>query len=150
MKIGFFETIPILQAKLEKELSASPFRESVFLEKAKGGSSYHILLCDKNYLPENLPFQSEIFLVPGSLSLPHFPQKGQVLSGGMNREDAVSFSSIGESEAMIYLGQEILIQKKSIMPFEQKVPFDRNFSLYKNLATGFVLSLLTQVFTEEP
>ena len=118
--------------------------------QAKRGNSYDLVLWDKNFLPENLSFQSEIFLVPGSARISALPRIGQVLTGGMNREDAVSFSSIGEEEALLCLGQEIFFQKRSIVPFEQKVSFDRNFSLYKNLATGFALSLLTQVFTEEP
>ena len=50
---------------------------------------------------------------------------------------------------MLWVQQEICLNGKSILPFEKKVRFDRNFSLYKNLATGFALSLAQILFTEE-
>lgn len=50
---------------------------------------------------------------------------------------------------MLCVQQEIFLRGKNIVPFERKVRFDRNFSLYKNLATGFALSLAQILFTEE-
>ncbi len=149
MKIGFLENLPVLQEKLEKDLKNLPFRKELVLESAREEGDYDLLLCDKNYLPASLPFQSKIFLVPGSARVPVLPEKGIFLTGGMNREDAVSFSSIGENCAFLCLEKEIFLPKKSILPFEQKIPFDRNYSLYKNLATGFAKILVTLIFTEE-
>ena len=50
---------------------------------------------------------------------------------------------------MLCLQQEIRLGGRNIVPFEKKVVFNRNFSLYKNLATGFALSLARILFTEE-
>lgn len=149
MKIGCFEKIPVLQNKLKKELSLSPFEKEILLEKARDGKKYDLILWDQNYFPSRLPFQSHIFLVPGSAKIFALPEKGLLLTGGMNREDPVSFSSIGEEEALLCLGREIFLREKSLFPFEMKVPFDRNFSLYKNMALGFARTLVTLFFTEE-
>lgn len=149
MKIGFWETLPILQNKAEKELSSSPFREKIFIEKVREEGVYDLVLCDKSYFPSHPSFESRIYLIPGSAHVPSPPEKGVLLTGGMNREDGVSFSSIGEKSAFLCLEREIFLGKKSIVPFETKVPFDRNFSLYKNIAWGFAQALITLFFTEE-
>ena len=149
MKIGFWETLPILQSKMEREISLSPFREQIQTEKARENAFYDLILCDKNYFPSQIPFQSGIYLIPGSARIFSPPEKGILLTGGMNREDSVSFSSIGEEEALLCLEREIFLGEKSIVPFEMKVPFDRSFSLYKNIASGFARTLITLFFTEE-
>ena len=146
MKIGFFEDVPVLEDKLKKVLAS---QKGLLLEAVKSGERYDIVLCDKNYFPDKASFESRIYLVPGSARILALPEEGILLTGGMNREDAVSFSSIGETSALLCLGKEIFLHKKNIFPFEMKVPFDRSFSLYKNLAVGFALSLITLIFTEE-
>ncbi len=150
MKIGFFETTAILQEKIRKEKSLFRWGDQIFLEPIRYGNAYDLVLSDKPYLPNPLSFQSFICLVPGSAEpIPPIPN-GILLRGGMNREDPVTFSSIGDDTAMLCLQQEIFIKGKSVVPFEKKVPFDRNFSLYKNLASSFTLSLAELMFAEEP
>lgn len=149
MKIGFWENIPVLQNKVEKCLAHSPYKEKFLLEAAKSDEEYDLVLCDKNYFSKKAP-KSEIYLVSGSAKIISQGEKGILLTGGMNREDSVSFSSIGEDAALICIEREIFLKGKSIVPFETKVPFDRNFSLYKNIASGFAQALITQFFTEEP
>lgn len=149
MKIGLFETLPILQEKLKAERIALPFGGKIILEDARKGKDYDLILSDKSYLPEPSPFRAQVYLVPGSAHIGTLPEEGILLTGGMNRADAVSFSSIGEEEAMLCLQQEICFHGQSIMPFEKKVRFDRNFSLYKNLAAGFALSLAHLLFVED-
>lgn len=149
MKIGFFETLPILQQKLTKEFSRDFVGKNLILEAVREKEDYDLVLCDKNYFPASPPFRGKIYLVPGSARILSLPTEGILLTGGMNREDAVSFSSIGEESGMICLEKEIFLEGRSIFPYECKVPFDRSFSLYKNIASGFARSLITQLFTEE-
>ena len=148
MKIGFWENIPVLQNKVEKCLALSPYKEKLFWEAARWDEEYDLVLCDKNYFSQKAP-KSEVYLVSGSAKIFSQGERGILLTGGMNREDSVSFSSIGEDTALICLQREIFLKGKSIVPFEMKVPFDRNFSLYKNIASGFTQALITQFFTEE-
>jgi hypothetical protein len=149
MKIGFFETTAILQEKIQKEKNAFPFGEKLFLEPIRYGGEYDLVLSDKPYLPDPPYFRTFLCLIPGSaepvLPIPH----SILLRGGMNQEDPVTFSSIGDDTAMLCLQQEIFLMGKSIVPFEKKVPFDRNFSLYKNLASSFTFSLTELMFAEE-
>lgn len=149
MKIGFFETTAILQEKIRKEKSSFPLGEKLFLEPVRYGGEYDLVLSDKPYLPNPPSFRSFLCLVPGSAE-PILPMQGVILlRGGMNREDPVTFSSIGDDTAMLCLQQELFFGGKSIVPFEKKVPFDRNFSLYKNLASSFTFSLAEFMFAEE-
>ena len=55
----------------------------------------------------------------------------------MASEDDVLLSSIGENSALICIQQELFHEGRVFLPSEQKIPFDRNFSVYKNLAAGF-------------
>ncbi len=149
MKIGFFETTPILQERIKSEKADHPLGKDLFLEPVRYGGRYDLVLSDRNYLPSPLFFQSAVCLVPGTFeNLPPF-SGGVLLRGGMNREDAVTFSSIGEDSAMLCLQKEIFFGGKSIVPFEKKVFFDRNFTLYKNLAASFAFSLAELMFAEE-
>lgn len=149
MKIGFFETTAILQEKIRKEKSSFSFKEPLLLEPVRYGEAYDLVLSDKPYLPDPPFFRCAICLVPGSAEpVPPIPG-GILLRGGMNREDPVTFSSIGDDTAMLCLQQEIFFQGKSVVPFEKKVPFDRNFSLYKNLASSFTFSLAEFMLAEE-
>ena len=74
---------------------------------------------------------------------------GVFLTGGMRNFDPVTFSSIGDDTAMLCLQQEIFWKGKSVVPFEKKVPFDRDFSLYKNLAASFAFCLAEALFLED-
>ena len=149
MTIGFFETTPILQEKIRKEEAYHFLKEKLHLEPISFGKEYDLVLSDKAYLPNPLFFRCGICLVPGTAeNLPIIPQ-GILLSGGMSREDSITFSSIGEDSAMLCLQKEIFLGGKSIVPFEKKVLFDRNFSLYKNLASAFTFCLAQFMFAEE-
>ncbi len=149
MKIGFFETTPILQERIRKEKASFVLGERIFLEPIRYGGEYDLVLSDKPYLPNPPIFRFSICLIPGSSEpIPPF-REGILLRGGMSREDPVTFSSIGDDTAMLCLQQEIFLRGKSVVPFEKKVPFDRNFSLYKNLAASFTFSLAELMFAEE-
>lgn len=149
MRIGLLETIPILREKLKRERNAYPCGERIVAESLRRGARYDLILSDKSYFPCSFPCHAEIFLIPGNARIDAIPEEGLLLTGGMAHSDTVSFSSIGEEDALLCVQREIFLMGKSILPFEQKVHFDRNFSLYKNLATGFALALARILFTEE-
>ena len=149
MRIGLMENVPILEEKLKKERGRTPFGERISIERVKPNTAYDLILSDKSFLPHPFPWQADVILIAGGTRIAGFPKQGILLTGGMAHSDAVSFSSIGDADAMLCVQQEICLGRKSIFPFETKVPFDRNFSLYKNLATGFALSLAEILFTEE-
>ncbi|MBQ3075949.1 MAG: hypothetical protein IJC26_07760 [Clostridia bacterium] len=149
MRIGIFETLPILREKLRSERILYPYGGKIVAENVRKGSRYDLILSDKDYFPPSISGLADVFLVPDTASVRSLPERGILLTGGMSQSDSVSFSSIGENEAMLWVQQEICLNGKSILPFEKKVRFDRNFSLYKNLATGFALSLAQILFTEE-
>ena len=58
------------------------------------------------------------------------------VSCGMRERDSVTFSSIGENEAMICLKRRILFLGSEFEPCEFKTHFDRSKGLYTNLALG--------------
>lgn len=149
MRIGLLETVPILREKLKSERILYPYGGKIIAESIRRGARYDLILSDKSYFPKALPCQADVFLLPGSADPRHVPHQGIVLTGGMAHSDPVSFSSIGDEDALLCVQQEIRLMGQNIVPFEKKVLFDRNFSLYKNLATGFALSLAEILFTEE-
>lgn len=148
MKIGLLESVPILHEKLKSERILYPFGGKMIVERVHRETKYDLILSDKKHL-RHLPFQASVFLIPGVADSPILPSRGILLTGGMSHSDAVSFSSIGEEDAMLCVQREICLMERNIEPFEKKVRFNRNFSLYKNLATGFALSLAEILFTEE-
>ena len=148
MRIGLMEAVPILYEKLKSERILYPFGGKIIVENARREISYDLILSDKKHLRQ-IPFCANVFLIPGIADSPLLPTRGILLTGGMSHADSVSFSSIGEEDAMLCLQREIRLMERNIEPFEKKVRFNRNFSLYKNLASGFVLSLAEILFTEE-
>ena len=58
------------------------------------------------------------------------------VSCGMRERDSVTFSCIGEDEAMICLKRRILFLDKEFDPCEFKIHFNRSRALYTNLALG--------------
>lgn len=148
MRIGLLETVPILREKLKSERILYPFGGKIIAESARRDVRYDLILSDKKHF-HRLPYQASVFLIPGIADPLMIPSRGILLTGGMSHSDSVSFSSIGEEEALLCVQQEIRLGGRNIVPFEKKVVFNRNFSLYKNLATGFALSLAEILFTEE-
>lgn len=148
MRIGLLETVPVLREKLKSERILYPFGGKIVVESARRDARYDLILSDKKYL-SHLPYHANVFLIPGIGDSPVTSIHGIVLTGGMSHSDSVSFSSIGEEDAMLCVQQEIRLGGRNVVPFEKKVRFNRNFSLYKNLATGFALSLAEILFTEE-
>lgn len=148
MKIGLLETIPILRHRIAKEAARSPFAQKITVEKAHCGEEYDLILSDLNHLPEKLSFHSGLIVLPGHVRCTA-PENTLLLTGGMNREDFITFSSIAEEKAMLCLQKEIFYGKKSILPFEAPVLFDRNYGLYHNLASGFVFALADLIFGED-
>ncbi len=148
MRIGLLETVPVLREKLRSERILYPFGGKLIVESVHRDARYDLILSDKKHF-HRLPYHASVFLIPGIAESPVIPNRGILLTGGMSHSDSVSFSSIGEEEAMLCLQQEIRLGGRNIVPFEKKVVFNRNFSLYKNLATGFALSLAEILFSEE-
>lgn len=149
MRIGLLENLPILREKLKAERILYPYGGKIIVESVRRGAHYDLILSDKSYLPRVFPCEATVLLVPGGAVIGSVPKEGILLTGGMALSDTVSFSSIGEEDAMLCVQREICLLGRNIVPFETKVRFDRNFSLYKNLATGFALSLARILFTEE-
>lgn len=146
MKIGLWETFPILEGLLKEMAPCFSLPSSLALFSLRTGERYHLLLTDRAHLP---PAQADCILIPGRREAPILSSCGQVLTGGMSRADPVTFSSIGEERALLCLQQEIVLCGQSIVPFERPIPFLRRYSLYKNLAAGFALSLAEILFGEE-
>ena len=148
------ETMPILQECLRRRATRHPLGDRMVLDRARYGASYDLFLSDRSFLPDPFPFHVEIGLIPGAGrgrdgEAILFPREGVFLTGGMKCADPVTFSSIGDDTAMLCLQQEIFWKGKSIVPFEKKVPFDRNFTLYKNLAASFAFCLAEVLFLED-
>ena len=154
MRIGFWETTPILQECLRRRAAYHPLGNRIVPEQARHGATYDLFLSDRVFLPDPFPFHTEIGLIPGSArgrdgGALLLPREGVFLTGGMRNFDPVTFSSIGDDTAMLCLQQEIFWKGKSVVPFEKKVPFDRDFSLYKNLAASFAFCLAEALFLED-
>ena len=147
MNIAVYETFPILETALKRSLS--PFSSAVHLERARRNVLYDLMIWDLSFLPRKRPFRTEILLIPGFLSAEKFSGTGKAFSVGMNRNDPVTLSSIGEDRAMLCLQREIFWKGISIGPFEKPVFFDRNYSLYKNIVLGFTVSLAEFVWKEQ-
>lgn len=147
MNLTLLEPFPILRHRIEKELKKLNLEKTVRLTPR--GETADLVICDLNrFPPRNCP-NSELYFISGQASVQKPLLPGFLISGGMSSWDAVTFSSIGEDRAMLCLQQEITLLKKSIVPFEKSVPYDRNYPLFQNLATGFCLSLAEQLFGEE-
>lgn len=58
------------------------------------------------------------------------------VSCGMRERDSVTFSSIGETDAMVCLKRRVNFLDAEFEPCEFRVPFDRTRGLYANLALG--------------
>ena len=58
------------------------------------------------------------------------------VSCGMREKDSVTFSSIGESDAMVCLKRRVNFLSTEFEPCEFRVVFDRSRGLYANLALG--------------
>ena len=123
MRIGLLETLPILREKLKKESALYPFGAKILAESVRHGKQYDLILSDKAYFPESLSCRAKLFLVPGSARIKTLPDEGILLTGGMAYSDTVSFSSIGEEDAMLCVQQEICLDEKNVLPFEKKVHF---------------------------
>ena len=58
------------------------------------------------------------------------------VSCGMRERDSITFSSIGENDAMVCLKRNILFVDSVYEPCEFRVEFDRKKGLYANLVLG--------------
>jgi len=149
VKIAISEPFPFLEERLKLRIRQShpkPFPE---LEPARIFRRYNLLISDRNvFSGDEMPF-SELYLIPNFARLIRPARCGLLLSGGMHSSDSVTLSSIGEDHAMLCLQQEIRICGTDLGPFEQVIPFNRNDSLYHNLAMGFSLALTEALGREE-
>ena len=149
MRIAFMEPFPILEEELRRILRKTPYSPLVFPTRAKKDLSCEIAVSDQGYFPPNRFPLARIFLIPGEAGVQNVSFPGTLLTGGMSQWDDVIFTSIGEEHAMICLQKEITVLEKNIVPFEMRVPYDRRFRLYKNLALGFCLAITQILFGEE-
>jgi len=149
MQIALIEQLPILETLLQSVLRKSPYRSQIVLQKAEKTRLYDLALSDRIFFSEPHFCRAQLYLVPSEAKMEKNFFCGTLLTGGMSAADPVSLSSIGEDRAVLCVQQEICLCGKNIDPFEKPIPFDRNFSLFKNLAAGFVLALTEQIFGEE-
>lgn len=148
MRIALWEPFPLTETLLLSHLKKCPLRGTVSVEKARSGRRYDLVLFEGNYFPEQPFCTSDLWLVPASCTAKKLPE-GAFLTGGMGSDDDVSLSSIGEESALLCMQREIVQKERILFPFEKKIPFDYNFSLYKNLAAGFGLLAAKFYFGEE-
>lgn len=149
VKIALMEHLPILETFLIETAGKSPFQKNLTIEKVSPDETYDLILSDLSwYSPKGFSAASMI-LIPSYAHVIAPPENGLLLTGGMNQADPVTLSSIREDRAMLCLQQEISLFGNSVYPFEKPIPFNRSFSLYKNLAVGFALSLAEQIFGED-
>lgn len=148
MKIALWESFPLTETLLISHLKKNGTERLVSVEKAKFGEHYDLVLFEGSFFPE-IPFcSSDLWLAPASCVPKKLPQ-GTFLTGGMGIDDDVSLSSIREKSALLCIQREIVGKGRSLFPRESKIPFNRNFSLYKNLAAGFALLWEKFFFGEE-
>ena len=148
MKIAVFEEIPLIRTRLFALLQNHPHRERIQVEPPLPREHYDLVLWEGARFTPRLSAAAQLTLVPFSVPVLHPPTAGLLLTGGMEGEASVSFSSIGEDSALLCVARELRLRGESVLPFERPVPFDRNFTLYKNLAAGFALSLADLYFGE--
>lgn len=147
MKIALWEPFPLTETLLRSHLKHCGISHLVSVEKAKFGKKYDLVLFEGKFFPE-VPFCcSDLWLVPASCQVKKLPQ-GTFLTGGMGIDDDISLSSIHEKNALICIQREIAVNAQTLIPQEQIIPYDRNFTLYKNLAAGFSM-LWTKFFLGE-
>ena len=149
MNIAVREEIPLVRKRLDALFATRPYGRRLLLEDPIPTRHYALVLWEGARFTPRLSAPSDVTLLPFSVPLVAPPECGTLLLGGMDGEAQVSFSSIGEESALLYVSREFFIGKTHVLPFEKKVPFDRRFSLYKNLAAGFALSLADLYFGEE-
>lgn len=138
MRIALWEPFPLTETLLFTRLKNSAAKHSVAVEKARMGQHYNLVLFEGSFFPQYPLCSSDLWLVPSSCKVKKLPL-GTFLTGGMGSEDDVSLSSIGEENALLCIQREIVHGERTLFPLEKTIPFDRNYSLYKNLAAGFAL-----------
>ena len=136
MNVAFWEPFPLTETLFSKILAETDLKKLVSAEKARHEKHYDLVLFEGSRFPEAPFCSAEIWLTPSSCTAKKRPD-GLFLTGGMASEDDVLLSSIGENSALICIQQELFHEGRVFLPSEQKIPFDRNFSVYKNLAAGF-------------
>lgn len=156
MLIAIREDLPLIRTRLTDLLSHHPHRDKIRIESvspfphtAPQDPIPHLLLWEGAVYSPRVSAPSRLTVIPFAVPLAA-PPEGEVLFAGMEIEAAISFSSIGERDALLCISREFSFAGESILPFEKKVPYDRNYTLYKNLAAGFALALADLYFGEEP
>ena len=115
MRIGLLESLPILREKIKSERISYPFGGKIVAESVRRSALYDLILSDRNYFPRTLSCRAAVFLVPATAEIPVLPEQGIFLTGGMAHSDSVSFSSIGDEDAMLCVQQEIFLRGKNIV-----------------------------------
>ena len=141
MKILCSEPFPLMETYLRDRLQEFSWGEKTPIEKSTPHGHCDLLLSDRTFFCGTEEPTAALTLVSGSCRVTSPPKDGLLLFCGMAPQDPLTFSSIGEDHAMLCLQQEISLHGYDMGPLEIKIPFDRKYSLYKNLAVGFALYL---------
>ncbi len=141
MKILCSESFPLMETYLRECLRELSWGQRIHVEKSAPDKHCDLLLSDRTSFCGTEEPTAALTLISGSCRVTYPPKDGLLLFCGMAPQDPVTLSSIGEDRAMLCLQQEISLFGWNIGPFESKIPFDRKYSLYKNLAVGFALYL---------
>ena len=149
MNIAFSEPYPILYREWKRRRELFSRGNRIRLCSAEHCRRADLILSDRNSFRASLLPLGELYLVSGEAFIEEAPAEGILLTGGMSRWDAVTFTSIGEERAMICLQREVTLLGRSVFPFEKPVFYDHRLRLYRNLALGFSLALAEQLLGEE-
>jgi hypothetical protein len=149
MKILCSESFPLMETYLHECLREFSWGKQICVEKSAPHKHCDLLLSDRTFFCGAEEPTTALTLIPGSCRVTDPPKDGLLLVCGMAPQDPVTLSSIGEDRAMLCLQQEISLFGCNVGPFESKIPFDRRYSLYKNLAVGLALYLAELLIRKE-
>lgn len=147
MVISFHETYPVTEEFFLKSVKDKYYAKNISVLHGKIPAD--VLISDEKYLFIGDNFQKTLIFAPSDSKISDSANRKNIFLCGMHLNDAVTFSSIGETSAFICLQKEMEFCGMKILPFESKVNFDRNYGLYKNISVGFIITLLDLYFSEK-
>lgn len=150
MQIAVSEPFPLLENLLRKNLRNKPYCQNLCIQPAKNCTApVALFLSDETTFPGRFFVEAELVILQSAVALPKNAEAFPFLCAGMGLSDSLTLSSIRETEAMLCLQKEVRFGDLVLEPLEEKIPFDPNFSIYKNIAAGFVGVLLDRFYEEE-
>lgn len=149
LHVAIQERLPLLETFFRESFSISATASSPVLIACKSGVECDVVLSDEREFFAPVYPRASVYLIPSSARILQGAATGVVLSGGMRLADAVTLSSIREEDAMLCVQREIRLGKTSVLPFERPIPFDRRYSIYKNIAVGFCRALTEELYGDK-